>query len=131
SDSAFGATFTEGAEANGLNIYGNAVVGASSYVGTYEAGKVTGQPAHFSWAGLVANAAGSAVAGKFGPTNEQAHAGDQGDMFWSRVEANIAQDVTTRETSVMLGDHHVQSWQQVGEDVFGNALGNAAVAGIE
>ncbi|MHB1059978.1 MAG: LysM peptidoglycan-binding domain-containing protein, partial [Rhodanobacter sp.] len=130
SDSAFGTTFTEGAGANGLNIYGNAVVGASSYAGTYETAKVTGQATHFSWAGLVASAVGSAVGGKLGSTNEDVAAGRLGSNYWGNIGANAAQDVVTREVSVGLGDHHVQSWEQVGEDVFGNALGNAAIAGI-
>jgi len=30
-----------------------------------------------------------------------------------------------------MGDRHVQSWQQIGQDVFGNALGNAAIAAID
>jgi LysM repeat protein len=115
---------------NGINIAGNAVIGAASYVGAYESEKITGQAAHFSWTGWVANAAGSAAAGELGPTNAQAAAGQQGSNYWERIEANIAQDVTTRETSVALGDHHVQSWKQIGEDVFGNALGNAAIAGM-
>lgn len=54
-----------------------------------------------------------------------------GETWGKTVGADAVQDVVQREVSVGLGDDHVQSWQQVGEDVFGNALGNAAIAGIE
>mgnify|MGYP001042125520 CR=1 FL=1 len=130
SSSTFGTTFTEGAGANGLNAYGNAVAGAASYVGNYEASKLLDEPAHFSWAGLVASAAGSAVGGKLGSTREDVNAGRLSSNYWGNIGANAAQDVVTREVSVGLGDNHVKSWEQVGEDVFGNALGNAAVAGL-
>jgi len=100
-------------------------------VGTYEAEKLVGEPAHFSWAGLVANAAGSVAAAEFGPTQSERKAGITSGTLAEKIEANAVQDVVTRETSVALGDNHVQSWQQIAEDVFGNALGNAAIAGIE
>lgn len=122
--------FTKGAGPNGLNAYGNTVVGASSYVGTYETSKLVGQPAHFSWAGLVASGAGAAAGGKLGATNQDIQTGQVTGDYWENIGANIAQDVTTREVSLALGDDHVQSWQAIGEDVFGHALGNAAVAGI-
>lgn len=125
-----GNTFYSATTANNISIGGNALIGGASYVGSYETAKVTGEAAHFSWAGLVANAAGSVVAGELGPTKAQTQSGDQSGAFLARVGANAAQDVVTRETSVALGDNHVQSWQQVGVDVFGNALGNAAIAGI-
>ncbi|MDW2981789.1 putative Ig domain-containing protein [Rhodanobacter sp. KK11] len=125
-------SLSDAAAANGISWGGNAIVGAASYTGSYVVSKVVGQSTHFSWAGLVANAAGSAAAGEIGPTQAQGGAGalGGGSSYWGRVGANVVQDVVKRETSVILGDSHVQSWEQVGEDVFGNALGNAAVAGI-
>lgn len=113
-----------------LEPLGNAIVGASSYVGSYEADKLVGEPAHFSWAGLVAETVGAAVAGKLGPTKEEQQAGITGETWGKTVAANAVQDVVQREVSVGLGDDHVQSWQQIAEDVFGNALGNAAVGAI-
>jgi hypothetical protein len=118
--------FTQNAGANGLNWYGNAVVGASSYVAGYEAAEMLGEPAHFSVAGLIAASAGSAAAGEIGPTQAQVNTGDESGTFWGRFGANVVQDVVTRETSILLGDHHVQSWQEIVEDVFRNA----AVDGI-
>jgi YD repeat-containing protein len=122
--------FYDAASANGISESGNALIGAASYAGSDEAAKITGQATHFSWAGLVASATGSAAAGKLGPTQAQVNAGDQNGEFWSRIEANAVQDIVTRETSVALSDDHVPSWQQVGEDIFGNALGSTAVDGI-
>ena len=53
-------------------------------------------------------------------------AGITGKTYARTVGARALQDVVQREASVALGDHHVQSWQQIAEDVFGNALGNGA-----
>lgn len=115
----------------GANAFARgATEGAASYVGTYETDKLVGEPAHFSWAGLVANAVGSGAAAEIGPTAAERKAGITSGTLAEKIEANAVQDVVTRETSVALGDNHVQSWQQIGEDVFGNALGNAAIAGI-
>jgi hypothetical protein len=121
--------FTQNAGANGLNWYGNAVVGASSYVAGYEAAEMLGEPAHFSVAGLIAASAGSAAAGEIGPTQAQVDTGDESGTFWGRVGANVVQDVVTRETSILLGDHHIQSWQEIVEDVFRNAAVDGIHAG--
>ncbi|WP_279237486.1 putative Ig domain-containing protein [Dyella sedimenti] len=115
---------------NHISVGGNAIIGAASYTGAYAAEQVSGQAAHFSWAGLVSSAVGSAAGGTLGTTNNQAAAGINSGDFLSRVESNVAQDLVTRESSVALGDNHVMSWEQLGEDVFGNALGNAAIAGM-
>lgn len=121
---AFASTFASEA-GNGINAVGNAVIGAASYVGTYEAEKLLGEPAHFSWAGLIATSVASAAAGEFGPTNEENKAGLSLKDWTSKVEANAVQDVTKREVSLALGDSHVQSWQEVGEDIVGNAIGHS------
>lgn len=105
-------------------------MGAADYTGTYGAQKLVNEPAHFSWTGLVADAAGSVAAAAVGPTGSEQKAGITGKTYAKTIGAHALQDVVSRETSVALGDHHVQSWQQVGEDIFGNALGNAAAAGI-
>jgi hypothetical protein len=122
--------FSSTTAGNSLNGWGDAAVGASAYVGDYEAAKVTGQATHFSWAGLVAASASAAAAGAFGATKSDVTRGQLGADPWGNIEARAVGDVVSREVSVGLGDNHVQSWQQIGEDVFGNALGNAAVAGI-
>jgi hypothetical protein len=92
------------------------------------AAKLVGQPAHFSWGGLVANTLASGVASEFGPTQQEVRAGYSASA--SQIgSAVLVQDVVQRETSVALGDNHVQSWKSIGENAVGNyvgaALGNA------
>ena len=124
-----GGVFVDGA--GNLSTAGEAVVGAAQYAGTYAGEKLVGLPAHFSWAGLVANAAGAAAAHASGfPTDADLQQGTLagfGDAFAGRV----IQGAVTRETSLVLGDNHVQGWQEIVDDAFGNALGNAAIAGIQ
>jgi len=43
----------------------------------------------------------------------------------------LIRGVLNREISKSLGDNRVEPWAQIAEDAFGNALGNAAIAGIE
>ena len=105
--------------------------GASSYVVGYGVDKLVGHAAHFSWAGLVASSVSSAVSSEFGATASQVKTGQLGSNYLGNIEARVVGDVVNREVNVGLGDHHVMSWQQIGEDVFGNALGNATVAGIK
>ncbi|RAP59656.1 hypothetical protein [Oleiagrimonas sp. MCCC 1A03011] len=110
---------------NGVNFAGNAIIGAATYGSTYEADKLMNMPAHFSWAGFVSSAVGSGVGGEIGPSSDQAKNIWSTDTLLERAGSSLAQDVTTREVSLGLGDSHVQSWQQIGEDVFGNTLGSA------
>ncbi|MHB1059947.1 MAG: LysM peptidoglycan-binding domain-containing protein, partial [Rhodanobacter sp.] len=112
-----------GSGATSLNAAGYAVEGAASYVGNYEAGKALNQPAHFSWAGLVAASVGTVVGGELGSSKADAQAGKYGDNYVENLGARAAEDIVTREVSVGLGDNHVQSWAQIGEDVAGNAIG--------
>ena len=108
---------------NGLNIWGNVVEGAADYVGNDVAAKLTGEPEHFSWAGLIASAVSSAVAGEIGPTKAQNDIGLTGEDYIKNIGARAVGDVVNREVSVTLGDNHVPSWSQVGEDILGNAIG--------
>jgi YD repeat-containing protein len=107
-----------------LNAAGYAAEGAASYAGNIEAGKLLNQPEHFSWAGLVASSVGAVVGGELGgQPKAQGDAGIYSSDYLRGLGARAAEDVTTREVSVGLGDNHVQSWQQLGEDVAGNAIG--------
>jgi hypothetical protein len=108
---------------DGLNIWGNAIAGASSYVGNDLAAKITGEQAHFSWAGLVASTVSSIAAGSIGPTRSQNDAGIADGEYFSALGARAVGDVVNREVSVALGDNHVPSWTQVGEDIAGFAIG--------
>jgi len=111
---------------NGLSVYGNAAVAAAGYVVNDAAGKALNEPSSFSWKGLVAISAGAAVAGQIGATKADVQGGELGTAFVDSVLARGAQDVVTRETSLALGDGHVQSWQAIGEDVAGSAIAYAA-----
>jgi hypothetical protein len=107
-----------------LNAAGYATEGAASYAGNIEAGKLLNQPEHFSWAGLVASSVGAVVGGELGgQPKAQGNAGIYSQDYLRGIGARAAEDVTTREVSVGLGDHHVQSWAQLAEDVAGNAIG--------
>ncbi|WP_266157646.1 LysM peptidoglycan-binding domain-containing protein [Dyella silvatica] len=112
----------------GLNFTGNVIQGAATYVGADAAAKITGQSAHFSWAGLVANSVSAGVSGELGATTADVLQGRLGVNYWGNIAASAAGGVVNRETSLALGDRHVQSWQQIGETVGGNALANAGVA---
>ena len=124
-----GGDFSILAHSNGTpTTFGYAVEGAADYVAGVGANKLVGEPTHFSWAGAVANAVGSAV-------TSAAHLPTKSDNLLNSsvgqaFEGRLVDDVVTRETSLALGDNHVQSWQQIAEDVFGNALGNAAMGAI-
>jgi len=112
-----------GGQALGMGgVGGAAVEGAANYVADTEVDKVTGQAVHFSWTGLVASTIGSEAGAE---ANSLAGGG-----AWGDIADRAANDVTNREVSAGMGDSDVQSWKQVGEDIFGNALGNAAIVGI-
>jgi LysM repeat protein len=113
-----------------LTTAGEAVMGGVQYLGDYAADKVVGEPAQFSWAGLVAHGVGAATASAAGlPTAydvQHGFGGNLGDAF----AGGLLDGAVTREASLALGDDRVESWQQIGEDAFGNALGNAAAGAI-
>lgn len=118
-----GSVFASNTAANGLNWGGDLLQGAASYVGNDIAAKATGESAHFSWAGLVASSLGSEASGALGITPTDHQIGITSDGYWAMLGARAVSDVVTREASVALGDKHVQSWAQIGEDVAGNAIG--------
>jgi YD repeat-containing protein len=109
---------------NGLNAYGNAIAGAADYVGSYESAKLTGEAAHFSWAGLVASSASAVASSEFGPSVNDTRVGSAAGTWAQGVESRAVGDVVNREVSVGLGDNHVQSWRSIGEDVAGYAAGS-------
>jgi len=122
-DSALAAGLTAGIGSAG-GVLGAAEQGAINYAATDVVDKLTGQPGHFSWAGLVASSLGSAAYGAI-------QASPLGDTFTGGILARATDDVVDREASVALGDNDVPSWQQVGEDVGGTAVGSAGIMGIQ
>jgi YD repeat-containing protein len=117
---------------SGGGVLGAVEQGAINYAATDVAAKLTDQPAHFSWAGLVAQSLSSAVSSEIGPTHTDVAIGQSplGVNPLNNIGAAAVGDVVDRETSVALGDHHVASWEQLGENVGGVALANGAVAGL-
>ncbi|NKZ39876.1 LysM peptidoglycan-binding domain-containing protein [Oleiagrimonas citrea] len=132
------------AKANGaLRPAGAALLGASSYASNATASKLLHQPTHFSWAGLVAsgvaagltNASGvNRLGGTDNATTTSASSSMAGTVttqssgtFESNIASGFLSGAIDREASIALGDGRVPSWEQIGEDAFGNALGNAAV----
>jgi LysM repeat protein len=116
--------------AGNLTFAGGAVTGASDYAVNVAASHVVGQASQFSWDGLIASSLGSAVTAASGlPTSSQTTLGTP-EKLWEGIEGGVLQGAVTRESSAALGDHRVQSWQDIFADAFGNALGNAAVGEI-
>jgi len=107
-----------------VGFVAHAIQGAAGYVAQDAVEKLTGEPAHFSWAGLVANSVASGVASEFGPTEEEVRAGTTASAF-EIGSASLVQGVVQRETSSALGDNHVQSWESIGENAAGSYLGAA------
>jgi hypothetical protein len=106
---------------------GSALFGAASYASNVAASEITGQSEHFSWAGLAASAAASGLTSELGLKSEALQKiGLGSNSPLGDVEGGLLSGGIDRETSLLLGDNHVSSWASVGEDAFGNALGNWA-----
>ncbi|MGC1549571.1 MAG: C2 family cysteine protease, partial [Rhodanobacter sp.] len=125
--------------ANGLNWLGDAIQGGATYAGNDLAAQITDQPAHFSWAGFVASSLSSVASGELGPTSDESQMGQTTGNYFDDLGARAVGDIVDREASLALGDQHVQSWAQVGEDVagyaiaqpIGNALAGSAKSAID
>lgn len=106
-----------------------AIEGAAGYAGQVVAGKLTGQPEQFSWADLVASTVGGAITAKVGlPTNTQD--GESSGNFLEDLGGSLVNGTIDSETARLLGGDAANG-RQIVEDAFGNALGNAAIAGIK
>jgi YD repeat-containing protein len=109
---------------------GAALQGAGSYAAGTAANAISGQATHFSWAGLAASAMASGVTAeaglKGGALQKIGEATDS--SFTQNLAGGLLSGALNRETSQLLGDNRVGSWASIGEDAFGNALGNAVVS---
>lgn len=114
----------------GLSPEGATVVGAADYAAGVAADKLVGLPTQFSWAGLVAAGVSAGVTNAAGLSTTQSSALGAGGTFGQSFAGGLVQGALNREISQGLGDDRVQSWAQIAEDAFGNALGNAAVGAI-
>ncbi len=110
------------------NAYAAAAAwGVASYGTSYAAGRLLGErDTHFSVGGLLGSVAG-AVAGQ-GVANSAPFGSSMIGSYANQVAGNATYDVVNREVGAALGNSHVESWKQIGEDVFGNVLANATIA---
>ncbi|MDE2309072.1 MAG: hypothetical protein KGJ97_12380 [Xanthomonadaceae bacterium] len=89
---------------------------------------VSGQAEHFRWAGLAASAVASGLTAEANlPSGPLQLVGDSSGHFARDLAGGLLSGVLNRETSLLLGDHQVASLASIGEDAFGNALGNASI----
>ena len=107
-------------------------IGAASAAGNYAGEKLVGQPAHFSWANVAAAAIGTEVTSALHlPTTlEQEWGQVAGGSFAANVVGGLVNGTIDSETARLLGGD-AKNGNQIAIDAFGNALGNAAIAGIE
>lgn len=108
---------------------GAPITAADGYVSQVGAAKVTGQATHFSWAGLTAAAVAAGVTAEAGlQGGGLQRMGLSSGTFQGDVAGGLLSGSINRETAQWLGDTHVANWSGMGEDAFGNALGNATIA---
>jgi YD repeat-containing protein len=114
----------------GLTAEGYALEGAADYGAGVAANKLVGQPQTFSWANLVASAVGSTLTGEAHlPTNTQLAQGESSGNFFEDLGGSLVNGAIDSETARLLGGNAANG-NQIAIDAFGNALGNAAIAGI-
>jgi len=127
-----GGEFSTLADGSGnLRPAGAALLGASGYASQEASNKVTGQPAHFAWSDMVASAVSAGVTADVGlPTSNQLQQGMGTGSFMQDLGGGLFNGALQSETTRLLGGSAANSGQIV-RDAFGNALGNAAIAGID
>lgn len=109
---------------------------ATSVVGgvsSYAAGRVIGVNASFSWRNIAANAVSAAISTRAGDAlgwNPTPDAGGSGG-FWTDMGNGVLSGVVSLHTRRAMGFGDRVDYRRIGVDAFGNALGNAAVRGIE
>ena len=115
-----------------LNGWGDLVQGASNYAANVAAAKLTGQPTHFSWAGVIASSVSNLAAAEIGQSQVGSSLGQtSGAGYLQQVAASAVGDVVNREVSVLLGDQRVPSWTQVAEDIIGHVIADAITPPLE
>lgn len=127
------ATFANGAGTANvtLNTAGKASLATGNYVASNASAELTGQSHHFSWAGAVASASSVLLPDAFGTPSLQDQArGVSTDSFLGNLASGTVSGASQREVSRLLGDGHVASWESVGENALGNAVGSYAVRSL-
>ena len=114
-----------------LTTLGNLAAGAGSDAAGVVAAAIVGEPTSFSWAGMAAAALGTAGTARSGlPSSALNSLGPNGASFAQNLEGGLVNGTLDSALSQALGDQRVPSWQQIGIDAFGNALGNAAASAL-
>ncbi|MEN6536804.1 MAG: DNA/RNA non-specific endonuclease, partial [Bryobacteraceae bacterium] len=99
-------------------------VGAAGYASGYAGNRLAGEEAHFSWATLLASAAGSAMTARAHlPTNAEQTAGQGAAGFFTNVEGGLVNGAVNAGVARALGAD-AQNGNQIAVDAFGNALAN-------
>ncbi|WP_448102750.1 RES domain-containing protein [Luteibacter jiangsuensis] len=112
------------AESTSWSVFGTrAAEAAAGYVVQDGTAKLVGEPAHFSWAGLVSNSLAAGVSSFVGPSQQQVQAGEATGPAWRAGAASLVQGVVQRGTSVALGDDNVPSWESIGTNAVATAAG--------
>lgn len=102
-------------------------VGASGAVGNYAGAKLAGTEAHFSWANVAASAIGTtATAALDLPTSYEQSTGNGVGDFFEDAAGGIVNGAIGKKVGDALGAS-TPSWENIGEDAFGNALANTAL----
>ena len=115
-----------------LNAGGRVLQGIGSYGSSVVANAAVGRDTHFSWTSVAATAVGSYLSAKINPN---------GTLPLSKGTTDFGKFVNSfggsyvngafAATSRRLFGQGEQDWGQLAVDAFGNALGNAAVRGIQ
>jgi hypothetical protein len=117
-----------------LNTAGKVALATGSYVAQNASAEIAGQDHHFSWAGVVASAASAFVPSSLHLPSEQDSLAAIGsgaeDSFLGDVAGSAVAGGVQREVSRALGDDHTASWESIGENAVGSALGRAAVGAV-
>ena len=121
-------TTTDGVRS--LTQLGKFVQGVAAYGGSVVGNAATGQKTNFSWSAVAASAIGSFVSVKLGGRLSALSGGETGGGFLSNLTGNFISGSVNATAKRLMGLGR-QDWGQITTDAFGNALGNAAVMGIQ
>ncbi|KRG78436.1 hypothetical protein ABB30_03760 [Stenotrophomonas ginsengisoli] len=100
---------------------------------SYAAGRAVGLDTSFSWRSIAANAVSAAISTRAGDAlgwNPTPDAGGSGG-FWTDVGNGVLDGVVNLHTRRAMGFGERVDYRSIVADAFGNALGNAAVRGVQ
>ncbi|MEG3184630.1 hypothetical protein SNE34_11480 [Lysobacter erysipheiresistens] len=125
--SAFGKAAADGTRA--LNTAGGVAQGVASYGGSVVSNAIVGRDTNFSWNAVAASAVGSFLSANTGGRLPLSQGGSSTGNFFGDFAGGFVNGAANATARRMFG-FGKQDWGQIAVDAFGNALGNAAVAGV-